>query len=52
MEEADVHRVALTEPPFRAINCDLDNQLSLADCLFSGRLAGRGAAARSAATPG
>jgi 3-oxo-5alpha-steroid 4-dehydrogenase len=98
--KADRYRQPLVEPPFRAINCDLDNQLflgpcitlgglktdgltaevlrqdaspipglfaagrsaagicaggyvsglSLADCLFSGRRAGRGAAARRSAS--
>jgi 3-oxo-5alpha-steroid 4-dehydrogenase len=98
--KADHYRVPLIEPPFRAINCDLGNQLflgpcitlgglktdgltaqvlredgaavpglfaagrsaagvcaggyvsglSLADCVFSGRRAGRGAAGRRGAT--
>ena len=36
--KADRYRVPLTEPPFRAINCDLGNQLFLGPCITLGGL--------------
>lgn len=36
--KADHYRVPLTEPPFLAINCDLDNQLFLGPCITLGGL--------------
>jgi 3-oxo-5alpha-steroid 4-dehydrogenase len=36
--KADRYRVPLAEPPFRAINCDLGNQLFLGPCITLGGL--------------
>jgi 3-oxo-5alpha-steroid 4-dehydrogenase len=36
--KADGYRQPLTTPPFRAINCDLDNQLFLGPCITLGGL--------------